>query len=154
MAERDATTGPTGPTGPLPENVQSTVPEASTEIVEQESNVEYRTVWKVRKLDLENLREDLDRLDTKGRWLIPVGSSLGSICATTFVTWAIEVWGHQNASYHLELGLIVAVIVSGVLAVTFFCLEKWIGRRATIDLSQIKGRLDKLISMFPRSEDA
>jgi hypothetical protein len=145
--------GPTGPTGPLPTNLQKTT-ESITEVVEEESSVEYRTVWKIRKFDLENLREDLDRLDTKGRWLIPVGTSLASVCATTFVTWAIEVWGHQSTSFDLDLGLLVAVIVSGLLAVTFFCLEKWIGKRATVDLAQIKKRLSRLISMFPKSEES
>jgi hypothetical protein len=144
--------GATGPIGSLPVNVQQPQNVQPIDIVVPGSN-EYHKVFQVRRYDLFKLRKDLDRLDTKGRWLVPAGFSMATTFIGSFTAWAIEVWGNNNAAWDLEFGLIAGAIMSAILALVFLYLDKFIGVRATADLQQLKDDVDELISMFPDADE-
>jgi hypothetical protein len=137
--------------GQLSLNVIPTGDQTGTEGVFH-GNDEYHEVWRVRKYDLENIREDMNRLESKGGWYVPVGSVCAGVSATGIATGILEITGRPEGSFDLRFGFVGTGVFTGILAIVLFAVDRRFSKRAGADLETIKGRLDKLISMFHHEE--
>jgi hypothetical protein len=125
------------------------------EVAVASARAEAHEEMQIRRVDFRWIREDLERVDTPGAWLLTLASVMAGIAVTAFVAGLGFVQQRDAASglswAWLQPAYFSTAVFSAVFALTFFVLDRKQRAAFGADVQKVVRRMTEIEAMFPAS---